>query len=126
MRKINKITDSKFLDEYLKNQENSVNNFCEKIENYNQITDKEINEIKSDDILKNNINRTFEKYWAKWNSDTTRELPIKQIEKAFDLLEGIDSNIFKKNTLEEKNKLDTSLNQIIDLISILKNKLNDE
>lgn len=107
MRKVKKIaSNDKFLEEYLDEQVDLVEKVCDILEEHPNVREKEIALIRSDESLKRDFYQSTEKHLNRVNSDATRNLPIKQVEKAYDNLELIDSNILNKLTdlqLEELN-----------------------
>ena len=125
MRKIKKIVGSaKYLDEYLESQSETVYKVCEELSNHNNITNKEINEIRSNDEIKSEFTHATERYLTKTDNDTTRNQPAKQVEKAYDSLDAIDNNILKKLTSEQKEEILERIEMIEELTTKLRSGLD--
>lgn len=124
-RKIAKIAaNTKFIDNYIDEQSEIVSNLLNEVCKHNIITQKEIATLKSDEKLKNGLERITEKYVSKVDSDTTRNQPAKQVEKAFDSLDMIDNNILRKLTDEQKSEILEKLDGINELITEIRRELN--
>lgn len=125
MRKIKKIAgNGKILDEYLESQSDIVYSVCEELSKYDQITNKEVNEIRANEQIKGDFIHSTERYIAKTDSDTTRNQPAKQVEKACDLLELIDNNIFRKLTKGQKSDIAEKLDNIEEIIAEIRRDLD--
>lgn len=124
-RKIDKIvSNTKFIDNYIEEQSNLVYSIQEEVCKFDTVTQKEIAILKSDEKVKENLERITEKYISKVDSDITRNQPAKQIEKAWESLYMMDNNILKKLTREQKNEISEKLVNIEDLISEIRRELN--
>lgn len=125
IRKIKKISsNSKFLDEYLNEQIEMVEEVCTELEKYPKVTNKEINIIRSNEKIKSDFLHLTEKYENKVDGDTTRNLPIKQVEKSFDSLDLIDINIIKKLNHEQKDEIREKLDMIDQMVLDIRNELD--
>lgn len=125
LRKIKKIaSNSKFVDEYLEEQADIVEKVCDEIIKYQDISKVEINAIRSNDNIKNEFLHSTEKYVNKVDGDDTRNLPVKQAEKAYDSLDLIDINILRKLNDEQKNDFNEKLDSLMEIITSFRSELD--
>lgn len=125
IRKIKKVVDSnKFINSFIDEQTVLVEKVCDEIEKYPKVTEKEIREIRSNEEIKRNFLHSTEKYINKVDGDTTRNQPAKQAEKAFDSLDLIDPNIFKKLSAEQKDDIREKLDMIDEIVSSIRRELD--
>ena len=124
-RKIGKIAaNTKFVDSYIEEQANLVYNLQEEVCKYDVITPKEIGVLKSNEKAKAELEKITEKYVSKVDSDTTRNQPVKQIEKALDAIDMIDTNILKKLSMDQRDEMVEKLLAIEELIAEIKGVMN--
>ncbi|MEG2832255.1 MAG: hypothetical protein RR923_05680 [Bacilli bacterium] len=124
-RTIDKIvSNTKFRDNYIEEQSNLVRSIQEEVCKFDTITQKEIAVLKSNEKVKEDLERITERYTSKVVSDRTRNQPAKQVEKACESLDVIDNNILKKLTSEQKNEISEKLDDIEKLISEIRRELN--
>ncbi|MFI3261164.1 MAG: hypothetical protein R3Y13_05600 [bacterium] len=121
MREVKKIASSKFINEYVEEQREIVEKVCDQIEAKKDNTEA----VSLIDDLGKDFYYSTEKFKSKVNSDANRNQPAKQVEKAYDIMELIDMNIFKKLSDEQKEKISNQLVDLEELISEIKNKLKD-
>ncbi len=119
-RKIGKIvTNKKHLDNYIEEQAEVVDQILDEVCNYNELTNKDVAQIKSNKTYEEKLKRVTEKFVTKVDSDTTKNQSQKLADKAIDSLDNIDINILKKLSQEQqvelKEKLDTIEGYIIDI-----------
>lgn len=126
MRKIKKIvSNAKFLDEYLDEQMATTEKVCDLLEETPVVTDKVINEkIRTQEDLKEDFAHSTEKWVSKADGDATRNRPAQQAEKAFEMLDTIDTNIFKKLNEEQKDDVRNRLDQIQEVLNRIKGELD--
>lgn len=121
IRKIGKIaSNSRLLDEYLAEQSNLIEKVCHVVEQHPVVSEKVINEyIRVERELQSDFERSTEKFIAKADGDASRNRPAQQAEKAYEMLDTIDTNIFKKMSDLQKEDIREKLDlvqQILDKI----------
>lgn len=126
VRDIKKIaSDAKFLDEYLEEQMDLTAQVCDLLETFPDINETIINEqILTQDELQNKFQQSTEKWVVRSNSKASKNLPAQLIQKAYDQLDTVDTNIFNKLTEEEKETVVTKLNMIQELVDEIRGELN--
>lgn len=125
IRKIKKIASSnKFLNEYLEEQMEITQKVVDELEKHPKVTIKEINLIRTNDKIKSEFLHSTEKYVNRVDSDTTRNQPIKQAEKAYDSLDLIDTKIIRKLNQEQKDEIKEKLDMIDQVVIAIRSELN--
>ena len=126
MRKIKKIvSNAKFLDQYLDEQLRSTEKVCDLLEETPVVTEKVINEkIRTREDLKEDFAHSTEKWVSKADGDATRNRPAQQAEKAYEMLDTIDTNIFKKLSEEQKDDVRNRLDQIQKALDHIRGELD--
>lgn len=125
IRKIKKIADSnQFINNFIDEQTVIVEKVCDEIEKYPKVTQNEIGIIRANEEIKRDFKHSTELYINKVDSDTTRNQPAKQVEKAFDSLDLIDTNIFKKLSTEQKDDIGEKLDMIEEIVSNIRRELD--
>ena len=126
-RKIAKIVNNpKYIENYIEEHSELIYELQEKVAEYEEgkVAQKEIAILKSDQKVKENLEKITEKFSIKIDSDSTKNKPSKDIEKAWNFLDSIDNNILKKLTAEQKNEINEKLDRIEGLIVEIKSGLN--
>lgn len=126
MRKIKKIvSNAKFLDQYLDEQLGTTEKVCDLLEETPVVTEKVINEkIRTREDLKEDFAHSTEKWVSKADGDATRNRPAQQAEKAYEMLDTIDTNIFKKLSEEQKDDVRNRLDQIQKVLDHIRGELD--
>lgn len=126
MRKIKKIvSNAKFLDQYLDEQLETAEKVCDILEGTPVVTEKVINEkIRTQEDLKEEFAHSTEKWVSKADGDATRNRPAQQAEKAYEMLDTIDTNIFKKLSEEQKDDVRNRLDQIQKALDHIRGELD--
>ena len=126
MRKIKKIvSNAKFLDRYLDEQMETTEKVCDLLEETPVVTEKVINEkIRTREDLKEDFAHSTEKWVSKADGDATRNRPAQQAEKAYEMLDTIDTNIFKKLSEEQKDDVRNRLDQIQKALDHIRGELD--
>lgn len=126
MRKIKKIvSNAKFLDQYLDEQLETTEKVCDLLEETPVVTEKVINEkIRTQEDLKEDFAHSTEKWVSKADGDATRNRPAQQAEKAYEMLDTIDTNIFKKLNDEQKDDVRNRLDQIQEALNRIRGELD--
>lgn len=126
IRKIKKIaSNAKFLDDYLAEQMTTTEKVCDLIEEHPVITDKVINEkIRTQEDLKDTFAHSTEKWVSKADGDATRNRPAQQAEKAYEMLDTIDTNIFRKLNEEQREDVRKRLDQVQETLDKIRGELD--
>lgn len=125
IRRIGKIVDNnKFFDNFIEEQTAIVEKVCDELEKHTKVTEQEISKIRSNEQIKKDFKHSSEIFFNRVDSDTTRSQPIKQIEKACDSLELIDTNIFKKLSIDQKDDIQEKLDKIEEIIFNMRRELD--
>ena len=125
IRKIKKIVDSnRFFNSFIEEQTVIVEKVCDELEKYPKVTNKEIGKIRTNEEIKRDFKHSTEIFINKVDSDTTRNQPVKQVEKAFDSLDLIDTNLFKKLSNEQKDNIQEKLDMIDEIVSNIRRELD--
>ena len=126
IRKVGKVISnpkisSGFLDEQLELTEQVYDT----LEGIPVVTEKVINEkIRTQDDLKEDFAHSTEKWVSKADGDATRNRPAQQAEKAYEMLDTIDTNIFKKLNDEQKDDVRNRLDQIQEALNRIRGELD--
>ncbi len=126
IRKVGKVISnpkisSGFLDEQLELTEQVYDT----LEGIPVVTEKVINEkIRTQDDLKEDFAHSTEKWVSKADGDATRNRPAQQAEKAYEMLDTIDTNIFKKLNDEQKDDIRNRLDQIQEVLNRIRGELD--
>jgi len=106
IRKTKNIVESQYLDEFIDEQLNYVEDSIEKLNELGEVNSQQINQnIRTQEDLKEKLLSSLEKYELKTKKDDTRTQPIKDLEKCKIYIDNIDINIVNKMSDEELNKL---------------------
>ena len=126
IRKIKKIaSNAKFLDDYLVEQMATTEKVCDQIEQQPIITEKVINEIiKPNEEISNALSHSTEKWVSKADGDATRNRPAQQAEKAYEMLDTIDTNIFRKLNEEQREDVRKRLDQVQETLDKIRGELD--
>ena len=89
------------------------------------VTEKVINEnIRTQDALREEFAHSTEKWVSKADGDATRNRPAQQAEKAYEMLDTIDTNIFKKLNEEQRDDVRNRLDQIQEALNRIRGELD--
>ena len=125
IRKVRKIVNNvKFLDDFLMEQADCVEKVCEELEKTPKVTDLEISKIRANEEIKSEFLHNTEKFLNKVVGDETRNQPAKQVERANDILDTIDQNIFPKLAKEQKMDVVYKLDLLEEMILELRRSLD--
>ncbi|WP_276624461.1 hypothetical protein [Syntrophomonas wolfei] len=126
IRKIGKIaSNTRLLDDYLSEQSQLVEKVCDIVEHYPVTTERVINEqIRAQKELQDNFSHSTEKWVSKADGDTSRNRPAHLAEKAYEMLDTIDTNIFKKMSDIQKDDIRKKLDLIQQIIDSIRDELD--
>lgn len=125
IRKIKKITQSsKYLNDFIDDQMEITEKLVDKIDEHQTVTEKVINEeLRTEDTV-DSFSHTTEKWLAKTQSDSSRNQPAQLIDKAFNAIDLIDTNIFLKLGDEQLGVVIDKLDKLSDLIEDVRSELD--
>ncbi|HGF7582698.1 TPA: hypothetical protein QFP77_002579, partial [Enterococcus faecium] len=110
IRKIKKVVDSEHVDDFIEEQLEFTEKTAEKIEELEGINSKVINKnIRNDELLQENMVQSLEKFEIKAKKDIAKMKPLQDLQKFYIILENLDVNLIKKMSIEERKKLDASI-----------------
>jgi ParB-like chromosome segregation protein Spo0J len=126
IRKIGKIaSNSRLLDDYLAEQLDLTEKVCDALEQHPITTDKVINEhIRTKKEIQSEFARSTEKWISKADGDASRNRPAQQVEKAYEMLDTIDTNIFKKMSDEQKDDIREKLDLVQRILDSTRGELD--
>jgi len=126
IRKVGKvISNSKISSDFLDEQLELTEQVYDTLEDTPVVTDKVINEkIRTQEGLKEGFAHSTEKWVSKADGDATRNRPAQQAEKAYEMLDTIDTNIFKKLNDEQKDDVRNRLDQIQEALNRIRGELD--
>ncbi|WP_339802887.1 hypothetical protein MKY19_11525 [Paenibacillus sp. FSL R5-0744] len=126
IRKIGKIaSNSRLLDEYLDEQSDLIESVCDAVEQHPVTTEKIINEhIRSQKEIQSEFARSTEKWVSKADGDASRNRPAQQAEKAYEMLDTIDTNIFKKISDVQKEDIREKLDLVQQILDSIRGELD--
>lgn len=125
IRKIKKIAqNSRFLDGFLDDQMEITEELVDKIDEHETVTEKVISEeLRTDDTV-NRFSQSTEKWLAKTQSASSRNQPAQLIEKAYNAIDSIDTNIFLKLNDRQISDVVRGLTKLSDLIEQVRGELD--
>ncbi|MDT2814633.1 hypothetical protein [Vagococcus carniphilus] len=110
VRKIKTIADSEHVTDFVEEQLDFVEETAEKIEKFEDINSKVINnEFRNDEKLQEKMVQSLEKFEIKTKKDLTRIKPIQDMQKTYTTLESIDTNMIAKLSIEEQEELSQTI-----------------
>ena len=126
IRKVGKvISNPKISSDFLDEQLELTEQVYDTLEDTPVVTDKVINEkIRTQEELKEGFAHSTEKWVSKADGDATRNRPAQQAEKAYEMLDTIDTNIFKKLNDEQKDDIRNRLDQIQEVLNRIRGELD--
>jgi hypothetical protein len=126
IRKIGKIaSNSRLLDEYLTEQSDLTEKVCDVVERHPVTSEKVINEyIRTENELQSEFARSTEKFIVKADGDASRNRPAQQVEKAYEMLDTIDTNIFKKMSDAQKDDIREKLDLVQQILDNIRGELD--
>lgn len=126
IRKVGKvISNPKISSDFLDEQLELTEQVYDTLEDTPVVTDKVINEkIRTQEELKEGFAHSTEKWVSKADGDATRNRPAQQAEKAYEMLDTIDTNIFKKLNDEQKDDVRNRLDQIQEALNRIRGELD--
>ena len=125
IRKISKIVkNSKFLDGFIDDQMEMTEELVDKIDKHKTVTEKVINnELRTYGTV-DRFSQSTEKWLAKTQSDSSRNQPAQLIDKAYNAIDSIDTNIFLKLSDEQIGVVVDKLDKLSNIIEQVRSELD--
>lgn len=125
IRKIKKIVQSpKFLNDFIDDQMEITEEVVDTIDEHPVVTEKVISEDLRTEETVNRFSQSTEKWPAKTQSDTSRNQPAQLIDKAYNAIDSIDTNIFLKLSDEQLSVVIDKLDKLSDIIEQVRSELD--
>lgn len=125
MRKIKKITENpKYLDDFIGEQMNTTEKVVDQIDETPKMNEGTISALRSTG-MGNEFSLSTEKWLAKTESDASRNQPAQLVEKAYNILDSIDVNIFKKLNEDQLEIVRRKLENVQESINIIREELGE-
>ena len=125
MRKIKKITENpKFLDDFIDEQMNTTEKVVDQIDETPKMNEGTISALRSTG-MGHEFSLSTEKWLAKTESDASRNQPAQLVEKAYNILDSIDVNIFKKLNEDQLEIVRRKLENVQESINIIREELGE-
>lgn len=125
-RKIRDIANNpKHLKDYLDEQLPVVEKVCDKLEEVEELTNKEIGELVENSEIKEGFSRITEKYVSRVAGDITRNAPLRSVEKACYALDEIDLRILHKLKDEQIEDLTKRISTLEAIIQKVKEEISE-
>ena len=94
------------------------------IDEHPVVTEKVISEDLRTEETVNRFSQSTEKWLAKTQSDTSRNQPAQLIDKAYNAIDSIDTNIFLKLSDEQLSVVIDKLDKLSDIIEQVRSELD--
>lgn len=125
MRKIKKITENpKYLDDFIDEQMHTTEKVVDQIDEAPKMNEGTISALRSTG-MGNEFSLSTEKWLAKTDSDASRNQPAQLVEKAYNILDSIDVNIFKKLSEDQLEIVRRKLENVQESINIIREELGE-
>lgn len=125
MRQAKKIANSNFLQEYIDESIELAEIVVDRISEVDKVNMETISNIVSKvEKTKDMLTRSLEKHELKAKKTETRNKPINILEKAYDLIDTIDINIFEKLNEEQLSNIISQINQLEEILSVVREATN--
>ena len=125
IRKISKIVkSSKFLDGFIDDQMEMTEELVDKIDAHPTVTEKVINDELRTYGTVDRFSQSTEKWLAKTQSDSSRNQPAQLIDKAYNAIDSIDTNIFLKLSDEQLGVVIDKLDKLSNIIEQVRSELD--
>lgn len=125
MRKIKKITENlKYLDDFIDEQMHTTEKVVDQIDEAPKMNEGTISALRSTG-MGNEFSLSTEKWLAKTESDASRNQPAQLVEKAYNILDSIDVNIFKKLSEDQLEIVRRKLENVQESINIIREELGE-
>ncbi|GHU90453.1 hypothetical protein FACS1894202_10270 [Clostridia bacterium] len=126
MRKIRTLASSSYLPEYVEEQKEIAVKVIDRLPPVGQVNDAVIrDQIRADGSVVMELENSLEKALAKTKRTEARNQPVTLIEKATNLLESIDTGIFRKLNDSELQRVKRQLSRLEETIEEIRSGLDE-
>ncbi len=125
IRKLKKLLNTPYLEEYVNNQE-SINKHVENLipQDSKLVTDDYINEkIRTEITVSDKLRSNLDEHVAKANRDETKNRPAKLVNDSYMKLLEVDDKIFVKLDEEQKEEIRNNIKKVLEKLNELSSKL---
>ena len=124
MRKIKNIASYKeHLNDYISEQSEIAKEVVDYIGEQEEVGEKEIAILRANDNVRGDFLASTEKYLDLVNSNITKNMPVRHVERAYDYLAEIDQRILVKLSIEQLDALQTNLTDLKEKIEEVEDSL---
>lgn len=124
IRNINKISDNpRTLDGYIEDQMPAAQKVMNRIEEYPDVDEKILKEKISSDDLRYDFALKTEKWLSKTRSEESRNQPAQLLDKAYNAVDTIDVNIFKKMSADQLGVLEEKTANLLELLELIDDEI---
>lgn len=124
IRNVKGIVNSNYIDEFIDKEIDVTEDVLDSLPEVGKVTTSEIAKIKANEEVKEQLSRTMDIVSSKVKATETRNKPNQNLEKAVDLIDGIDKNIIKKLTEEQRENIKDNIERLEELLSDIKEAVN--
>lgn len=124
IRNVKGIVNSNYIDEFIDKEIDVTEDVLDSLPEVGKVTTSEIAKIKANEEVKEQLSRTMDVVSSKVKATETRNKPNQNLEKAVDLIDGIDKNIIKKLTEEQRENIKDNIERLEELLSDIKEAVN--
>ena len=114
----------KFLDGFIDDQMEMTEELVDKIDKHKTVTEKVINDELRTYGTVDRFSQSTEKWLAKTQSDSSRNQPAQLIDKAYNAIDSIDTNIFLKLSDEQLGVVIDKLDKLSNIIEQVRSELD--
>ena len=124
IRNLKKVAESTYIDEFINKEEDIAEKVIDEIGNCKDINQEKINDIRSNNAIKTQLEETMDIISNKAKLEDTKNKPNHNLKKAINSLEMIDCKLISKLSEEQKADMIDNLVELDNLISNIKEALN--
>lgn len=124
IRNVKGIVNSNYIDEFIDKEIDVTEDVLDSLPEVGKVTTSEIAKIKANEAVREQLSRTMDVVSSKVKVTETRNKPNQNLEKAVDLIDGIDKNIIKKLTEEQRENIKDNIERLEELLSDIKEAVN--
>lgn len=124
VRNLKKVANSSYIDEFIEKEIDIAEEVLDSLPEIGKVTTDVIANVRADEEIKSELERTMEIVSNKVKATETRNKPNQMLSKAVDYVEAIDTRIIKKLTEEQREDIRENVERLEELIDGLKEVLN--
>lgn len=124
VRNLKKVAGSRYIDEFIEKELDTVEDVLDSLPEPEKVNSDVIAQIRANDDVKTELERTMEIVSNKVKATETRNKPNQMLTKAVDNVEAIDTGIIKKLTEEQREDIRENLEILEELIEKIREAVN--